>query len=71
MSRKCGHVADLHGLRLVHVLEHDGLRGDRAVVEALALVAVPAGAHLEVEGAVHAVLLGPEDPGQVLRHSCA
>ena len=37
-------------------------------MEALALVAVAAGAHLEVEGAVHAVLLGPEDPRQVLRH---
>lgn len=53
---------------LVHVGEEDGGADGGLGVEAGAAIAVPAGADLEVEGAVHPVLLGPEDGRQVLRH---
>ena len=53
---------------LVHVGEEEG-RGDAGtVVEARAAVAVAARADLEVERAVHAVLLRAEDRCKVLRH---
>ena len=51
-----------------HVLQQDGLAENRPVMDARAPVAVPARAHLEVEGAVHLVLFRAEDLGQMLRH---
>lgn len=53
---------------LVHVRQEQSRRDRRPVVEAGAAVTVAAGADLEVEGAVHAVLLGAENRCQVLRH---
>ena len=51
-----------------HVLQQDGLAQDRPVVDAAAPVAVPARAHLQIKGAVHLVLLGAKDLGEMLRH---
>ena len=49
----------------VGVLEQDGLREGRPVVDARAAIAVAAGPDLEVERAVHLVLLGAVDAGEV------
>lgn len=46
---------------LVHVGEEEGGADAGLRVEAGAAVTMPAGADLEVEGAVHPVLLRPED----------
>jgi hypothetical protein len=51
-----------------HILQQDSLAQNRPVVDARAPVAVPARAHLKVEGAVDLVLLRAEDLGQMLRH---
>ena len=51
-----------------HVLQQDSLAENRPVVDAGAAVAVPARAHLKVEGAVDLVLLRTEDLGKMLRH---
>ena len=52
----------------VHVGEEEGRGDGGAVVQAGAAVPVTARPDLEVEWAVHAVLLGPEDRCQVLCH---
>jgi hypothetical protein len=54
---------------LVHVGEEEGGADARLGVQARAAVAVPARPNLEVERAVHPVLLRPEYRSQVLRHS--
>jgi hypothetical protein len=67
-----GHVhADVGAVvgLLVHVGEDDGGADGGPVVDAGAAVAMAAGADLEVEGAVDAVLLGAEDGSEMLRHS--
>lgn len=53
---------------LVHVGEEQGGADAGLRMQTGAPVAVPAGADLEVEGAVHPVLLCPENGCQVLRH---
>lgn len=53
---------------LVHVGEEDGGADGGLGVEPRAAIAMPASSDLEVEGAVHSVLLGPENRRQVLRH---
>ena len=53
---------------LVHVGEEESWADAGLGVKARAAVAVTARADLEVEGAVHAVLLRPEYRSQVLRH---
>lgn len=53
---------------LVHVGQQQRRRCGGTVVEAGAPVAVAAGADFKVERAVHAVFLGAENGGQVLRH---
>ena len=58
-----------HGVA-VDVLDEDGLGEGRAMVDAGASVAVAAGADLEVERAVHFVLLGAMDAGQVAGSCC-
>lgn len=50
----------------VHVLDQDGLREGGLVVLPRTALAVPAGADLEIEGAVDLVLLRAVDPGQML-----
>lgn len=50
---------------LVQVRQQDGLGVGRFDVLPAAAVAVPAGADFVVEGAVHFVLLGAEDGGEV------
>lgn len=57
-----------HVRPLVHVGEEERRRDRGPIMEPRAPVTVPASPDLEVEGAVHAVLLCPEDRGQVLRH---
>ena len=54
---------------LVHVGEEEGGADGGLGVEPGAAVAVPAGPDLEVERAVHPVLLRPEYRCQVLRHN--
>mmetsp|Transcript_32089 Transcript_32089/g.84007 ORF Transcript_32089/g.84007 Transcript_32089/m.84007 type:complete len:806 (-) Transcript_32089:83-2500(-) len=54
--------------RHVHVLEQDRLAEDGAVVDARAAIAVAAGTHLQVEGAVDLVLLSAKDLCEMLRH---
>ncbi len=44
------------------------LRESWLVVDPRASVPVGAGAHLEVEGAIHLVLLRAKNTGQILRH---
>ena len=53
---------------LVHVGEEECGADGGAVVDARATVSMPACPDLEVEGAVHPVLLGAEDGSEVLRH---
>lgn len=53
---------------LVHVGEAESGADGRLSVEPGAPVAVPAGPDLEVEGAIHPVLLSPEYRSQVFRH---
>lgn len=62
------HAGCDHVRALVHVGEEKGRRDRGAIVEARATIAVTTCADLEVEGAVHPVLLGAEDRSQVLRH---
>lgn len=57
-----------HVRAVVHVGEEKRGGDGGAIVETRTAVAVSAGADLEIEGAVNAVLLGTEDGGQVLRH---
>lgn len=57
-----------HVRALVHVAEQQGRRDGGTVVQARAAVAVAARADLEVERAVHAVLLRAEDRREVLSH---
>ena len=54
---------------LVHVGEEEGGADRGAIVDARTTVTMAAGTDLEVEGAVHAVLLCPEDGRKMLRHS--
>lgn len=65
------HARGDHVRALVHVAEQQRRRDGRLVVQAGAPVAVPARADLEVEGAVHAVLLRAKDGSQVLSHMAA
>lgn len=58
------------GRVLVEVGEEDRLRVGGLDVLAAAAVAVPAGADFVVEGAVHLVLLGAEDGGEVAGWAC-
>ena len=57
-----------HVRALVHVGKEESRGDGGAVVEARTAVAMAACADLEVEGAVHPVLLGSEYRRQVLRH---
>uniref|UniRef100_A0A8R7QDS9 Uncharacterized protein n=1 Tax=Triticum urartu TaxID=4572 RepID=A0A8R7QDS9_TRIUA len=65
------HARGDHVGALVHVAEQQRGRDGRLVVQAGAAVAVPARADLEVERAVHAVLLRAEDRREVLGHGAA
>jgi hypothetical protein len=62
------HAGRDHVRALVHVAQQQRRRDGRLGVQSRAPVAVPARADLEVEGAVHAVLLCAEDGRQVLGH---
>ena len=57
-----------HVRPLVHVGEEEGGADAGPGVQPGATIPVPARPDLEVEGAVHPVLLRPEDRRQVLRH---
>ena len=75
LARVDGLALGVHARRdhvgsLVHVGQKQGRRDRRSVVEARATIAVATRADLEVEWAIHAVLLGAEDRSQVLRHGC-
>mmetsp|Transcript_44919 Transcript_44919/g.128878 ORF Transcript_44919/g.128878 Transcript_44919/m.128878 type:complete len:215 (+) Transcript_44919:486-1130(+) len=52
----------------VHVRQEERLTHGWPVVQTIALVAIPAGADLEVERAIHSVFLCAEDTGQLLSH---
>merc|ERR1719354_370521 len=54
----------------VQVLQQNSLREGWLIVDSGASVPVGAGAHLEVEGAVHLVLLRSKNTRQILRHFC-
>lgn len=62
---------DLRDRVLVHVAHEDRLAEHGLVVQPRAAVSVAAGADLEVERAVHAVLLCAVDARQVLRAAAA
>lgn len=63
------HAGRDHVGALVHVRQQQRGRDAWPVVQPRAPVAVAAGADLEVEGTVDAVLLRPEDRCQMLRHA--
>jgi hypothetical protein len=64
------HARGDHVRPLVHVAEQQRRGDGRLVVQAGAPVAVAACADLEVEGAVHAVLLRAKDGRKMLSHGC-
>merc|ERR1719354_1505212 len=75
LVRHVGQVGAVRSLRRVlrvdvQVLQQNGLREGWLIVDSRASIPVGAGAHLEVEGAIHLVLLRPKNTGQILRHFC-
>jgi len=64
------HARGDHVRPLVHVAQQQRRGDGRLVVQAGAPVAVAARADLEVEGAVHAVLLRAKDGRKMLSHGC-